>query len=184
MKVGGQYHALDALPTEYPQCGSHCQSRSCEENNNLCHWWESICGLSAPKLVTIWPSYSEKYVQKPGVVKNGTLFIFVRDAVRCFFLWIHTNKSEFQFHCCFKWIQYQVIHYFQTVLIENPCYVIRNSVFACFSTKTFFTSNLLKPTGYVMHQQFSIQQLYVPPTLYLCVLYLSENKQRLVPLTA
>jgi hypothetical protein len=31
--------------------------------------------------------------------------------------------------------------------------------------------NLLKPTGYVMHQQFNIQQLYVLPTLYLCVLY-------------
>jgi hypothetical protein len=43
---------------------------------------------------------------------------------------------------------------------------------------------LLKPTGHVMHQQFNIQQLYVLPTLYLCVLYLSENKQRLVPLTA
>ena len=36
--------------------------------------------------------------------------------------------------------------------------------------------NLLKPTGYVMHQPFNIQQLYVLPTLYLCVLYLSENK--------
>jgi len=46
------------------------------------------------------------------------------------------------------------------------------------------TINLLKPTGYVMHQQFNIQQLYTLPTLYLCVLYLSENKQRLVPLTA
>ena len=44
--------------------------------------------------------------------------------------------------------------------------------------------NLLKPTGHVMHQQFDIQQLYVLPVLYLCVLYLSENKQRLVPLTA
>ena len=44
--------------------------------------------------------------------------------------------------------------------------------------------NLLKPSGYVMHQQFNIQQLYALPTLYLCVLYLSENKQRLVPLTA
>ena len=44
--------------------------------------------------------------------------------------------------------------------------------------------NLLKPTGYVMHQQFNIQQLYVLPTLYLCVLYLSEDKQRLVPITA
>ena len=44
--------------------------------------------------------------------------------------------------------------------------------------------NLLKPTGHVMNQQFNIQQFYVLPTLYLCVLYLSENKQRLVPLTA
>jgi hypothetical protein len=39
--------------------------------------------------------------------------------------------------------------------------------------------NLLKSTGHVMRQQ-----LYALPTLYLCVLYLSENKQRLVPLTA
>ena len=46
------------------------------------------------------------------------------------------------------------------------------------------TLNLLKPTVYVMHHQFNIQQLYALPTLYLCVLYLSENKQRLVPLTA
>ena len=44
--------------------------------------------------------------------------------------------------------------------------------------------NLLKPTGYVMHHQFNIQQLYALPTLYLCVLFLSENKQRLVPLRA
>ena len=43
--------------------------------------------------------------------------------------------------------------------------------------------NLLKPTGYVMHQQFNIQHLYVLSTPYLCVLYLSENKRRLVPLT-
>ena len=42
----------------------------------------------------------------------------------------------------------------------------------------------LKPTGYVMQQEFNIQQLYVLPTLYLRVSYLSENKQRLVPLTA
>ena len=44
--------------------------------------------------------------------------------------------------------------------------------------------NLLNPTGHGMHQKFNIQQLYVLPTPYLCVLYLSENKQRLVPLTA
>jgi len=44
--------------------------------------------------------------------------------------------------------------------------------------------NRLNPTGHVMHQQFNIQQLYALPTLYLCVLYLSENKQRPVLLTA
>ena len=44
--------------------------------------------------------------------------------------------------------------------------------------------NILKPTGYMIHQQFNIQQLCALPTLYLCVLYLSENKQQLVPLTA
>jgi hypothetical protein len=47
-----------------------------------------------------------------------------------------------------------------------------------------FMINHLKPTGYVMHHQFNIQQLYALPTQYLRVLYLSENKQRLVPLTA
>ena len=47
-----------------------------------------------------------------------------------------------------------------------------------------FYFNLLKPTGHVMHQQFNIQQLYVLPTLYLCVLYLSENKQRWKVFTA
>jgi len=44
--------------------------------------------------------------------------------------------------------------------------------------------NLLKPTGYVMHQPVNwrnIQQLYALPMLYLCVLYLSENKQRFLP---
>jgi len=35
-----------------------------------------------------------------------------------------------------------------------------------------------------MHQQLNIQQLYALPTLYLYILYLSEDKQRLVPLTA
>ena len=37
----------------------------------------------------------------------------------------------------------------------------------------------LKPTGYVMYHQFNIQQLYALPTLYLCVLYLSETNSDL-----
>ena len=44
--------------------------------------------------------------------------------------------------------------------------------------------NLLNPTGHVIRQQFNIQQLYALPTLYLCVLYLYENKQWLVTLTS
>jgi len=44
--------------------------------------------------------------------------------------------------------------------------------------------NRLKPSGNVMHHKFNIQQLYALPTLYLCVLFISENEQRLVPLTA
>jgi len=55
-------------------------------------------------------------------------------------------------------------------------------IFLAYILRLYF--NLLKPTGYVMHHQFNIQQLYALPTLYLCVLCLSENKQRLVPLTA
>ena len=46
------------------------------------------------------------------------------------------------------------------------------------------TINLLNPTGHVMHHQFNIQQLYALPKLYLCVLYLCTNKQRIVPFTA
>jgi hypothetical protein len=39
---------------------------------------------------------------------------------------------------------------------------------------------LLKPSGHYTYHQFNIQQLYALPKLYLCVLYLSENKQLLI----
>jgi hypothetical protein len=58
---------------------------------------------------------------------------------------------------------------------------VRKSLLALPRTLLF---NLLKSAGNVMYQQFNIQQLYALPTMYLSVLYLSENKQRLVPLTA
>ena len=55
----------------------------------------------------------------------------------------------------------------------------------CFScSPPYLNFNLLKPTSYVMYQQFNIQQLYALHTVYICVLCGSENKQRLVPLTA
>ena len=52
------------------------------------------------------------------------------------------------------------------------------------TAQKFTSINLLKPIVYVMHQQINIQQLYARTTLYLYVLYLSEKKQQLVPLTA
>ena len=77
----------------------------------------------------------------------------------------------------------------ETLNLCNICSLLSNySTFETGLMRVFWDSanlvNLLKPTGHVMHQQFNIQQLYVLPTLYLCVLYLFENKQRLVPLTA
>ena len=71
-------------------------------------------------------------------------------------------------------------------LSETKTSFLRSFLFAAAGVpRLYFQSvNLLKPTGHVMHQQFNIQQFYILPSLYLCVLYLSENKQRLVPLTA
>jgi hypothetical protein len=43
--------------------------------------------------------------------------------------------------------------------------------------------NPLQPSGHYMYRQFNIQQLYVLPTVYLCVLCGSQNKQRLFPYT-
>jgi hypothetical protein len=44
--------------------------------------------------------------------------------------------------------------------------------------------NLLKPTGCVVHQQVYNLRVVHSAALYLYVSYLSEDKQRLVPLTS
>ena len=49
--------------------------------------------------------------------------------------------------------------------------VLNMTDFGTFEKLNTYTLNLLNRTGHVMHQQFNIQQLYVLPTLYLCVLY-------------
>ena len=72
---------------------------------------------------------------------------------------------------------------FSNNFIEKKGVVIHILYFLSFITPLMHL-NLLKPTGHVMHHQFNIQQLYAVPTLYLYVLYLSENRQWLVPLTA
>jgi hypothetical protein len=81
--------------------------------------------------------------------------------------------------------------YTEFTLLKPTCYEWMNEwkngfpispALIIFKKYTEFTP--LKPTGYVMHQQFNIKQLYALPTLYLSVLYLSENKHRLLPFTA
>ena len=69
-------------------------------------------------------------------------------------------------------------------IISKPGKLSRSVIHLSVDSTPIRLFNSLKPTGHVMHHQFNIQQLYALPTLYLCVLYLSENKQRLVPLTA
>jgi len=63
----------------------------------------------------------------------------------------------------------------------SNCIKFVSLCFTFYSASFSVSLNLLKPTGHVMHQQFNIQQLYTTLTLYLCVLYLSENKQQIVP---
>ena len=77
---------------------------------------------------------------------------------------------------------YEVTSKLVTLLKFTEAHIQVSSVLVLTVCCPFF--NLLKPTGHVMHHQFNIQQLYALSTVYLCVLYLSENKQRLVPLTA
>ena len=89
-----------------------------------------------------------------------------------------TNKLNGFF---FVWFFLEPLQYFPLHICVNG-WVITLELSSVFSIWGSF--NLLKPTGHVMHHQFNIQQLYALPTLYLCVLYLSQNKQRLVPLTA
>ena len=95
----------------------------------------------------------------------------------CIHLYIFTHGTIFRKYYI-KWKVYHDFHYnFSLIFFSDPQNTWRDRIQRS-------TVNLLKQTGHVMHQQFNIQQLYVLPTLYLCVLYLSENKQRLVPLTA
>jgi len=51
------------------------------------------------------------------------------------------------------------------------------NILSAFAWQCFI--NLLQPNGHVMHHLFNIQQLYALPTLYLCVLYLSETNSDL-----
>jgi hypothetical protein len=102
-----------------------------------------------------------------------------------------TKHSVVKNFVYFFWLQFSGKVYTDEVLLDNTL-VMFNAIevlyhvrpFECISSQSGCIFYLVKPTGHVMHHQFNIQQLYALSTLYLCVLYLSENKQRLVPLTA
>jgi hypothetical protein len=85
-----------------------------------------------------------------------------------------------------RWYILKTSDRLKTILVVNiiQYFVRKQSTSFNILCKETIAFNLLKPTGYVMHQQFNIQQLYALPTQYLSVLFLSEKKQRLVPLTA
>jgi hypothetical protein len=49
------------------------------------------------------------------------------------------------------------------IVIAVPGFLVKQASFGRFPY-------VVSPSGYAMHQQFNIQQLYALPTLYLCVL--------------
>jgi len=108
--------------------------------------------------------------------RTGDMIISVKSTFLPY--WREVNKDHNTLH---KQIHFHHIKQTQIILAQN---IFQRERSRLLNITAWSLINLLKPTGYVMHQQFNIQQLYALPTLYLCVLYLSENKQRLVPLTA
>ena len=60
---------------------------------------------------------------------------------------------------------------------------VKNAIETNFCTYEF-NLDPLKPSGHYMYHQFNIHKFYVVPhTVYLCVLFGSQNKQRLFPYT-
>ena len=79
-----------------------------------------------------------------------------------------TVRISYQLNIKFCSLTSQIL----SIMIFVLCFKILDTCSAFFRWHVFRSLghfNLLKPTGHVMHQQFNIQQLYVLPTLYLCV---------------
>ena len=147
-------------------------------NQDLMYWkWTS--NYMPRHTIVIWQatdlSYTCNVINTDGWINKPVIQVRISFAV-CVRSERHRNKCR-QWHKIFL-----VAAFYSCGLLQRA--VIDGNWNDRWSYVHMFLFNLLKPTGHVMHQQFNIQQLYVLPTLYLCVLYLSENKQRLVPLTA
>ena len=138
-------------------------------------------------------SYCDMYISIPTRCTDSyNVFLFIIKRSTCFGLFSPSSGTTF-FESLYR--NYSLTRY-KTSILCLFCYSLKQLRYTAtrnvapdnglknlkYVERLMF--NILKPTGYVIHQQFNIQQLYVLPTLYLCVLYLSENKQQLVPLTA
>ena len=132
-----------------------CSQYRLHHNLRLCHLEVAVIKMMI-WMVTEWHSWKSRaktnyMAQSPSLIAN-------------------TSSGSPEISCILRNLKacYRVHGKPPLVLIPsqmNPVYNIPAHFF-----------NLLKPTGHVMHRQFNIQQLYALPTLYLCVLHLSENK--------
>ena len=142
-----------------------------------CEWWADHCEATAV-ILQVWSSYVCVHIVRFRFSSHVRL----------------SSKESFSHSFSQSVFPFQIVGFLPSSADNSHnifTYVLENifHYYALFICKGFFIVhtiwlNLLKPTGHVMHQQFNIQQLYALPTLYLCVLCLSENKQRFVPLTA
>jgi len=129
-------------------------------------------------LLCVHHGYWENQHERPHVVSNG-------DTQKIKFGTPSIKRNSWTHY--FYNILRTVHHNLQcTFIYQQRCTTCTVLIFSHISVlvPTRFGVKPLQPTGHVMHKQCNIQQLYALPTLYLWVLYLSENKQRLVPLTA
>jgi len=91
--------------------------------------------------------------------------------------WICTLLSEFKYERSFWTLRILITTFSNTHGLKNH----RQSMTLL---KQLSKYDLFLKPGNILTIDLILQQLYVLPTLYLCVLCLSESKQRLVPLTA
>ena len=73
--------------------------------------------------------------------------------------WSNGNES---FVLSFNATSNLFLYYLKILLSNAKIYIY---VYVCVCLCVYEDFNPLKPTGYVMHHQFNIQQLYVLPTL-------------------
>jgi len=145
---------MDLWPSSAPNFSSSCKTWATQDNF---HCSLGYCQHTEEENI---PSHKVVILGSTRSIYNiNTICILHQDLL----LWIISGHNS-------KWFSHP--GFIGVVLRQEWCTELSKYI------------NLLKPTGYVMHHQFNTQQLYALSTLYVCVLYLSENKQRLVPLTA